>query len=92
MSIESEVVGQVLKLIVQNQTAQVIAAGRDNGFGSVSVDLIYGLPFQSVKTFNQTLELVDQLRTHVAEDAPTELGDLAGDVQVGRDDDLGARW
>jgi oxygen-independent coproporphyrinogen-3 oxidase len=44
------------------QTAKVIEASRDNGFGSVSVDLIYGLPFQNVKTFNQTLEMVGHLR------------------------------
>jgi oxygen-independent coproporphyrinogen-3 oxidase len=45
-----------------DQTAQVIQAARDTGFGSVSVDLIYGLPFQNGKTFSQTLQQVERLR------------------------------
>ena len=45
-----------------DQTAQVIEAARVNGFGSVSVDLIYGLPFQNVQSFDRTLELVGNLR------------------------------
>ncbi|MCC7412764.1 MAG: oxygen-independent coproporphyrinogen III oxidase [Gammaproteobacteria bacterium] len=41
-------------------TREVVAAARRYGFRSVSVDLIYGLPFQSVSSFGTTLEkLVD---------------------------------
>jgi hypothetical protein len=36
-------------------------------------------------------ELVDELLADVAEDAATELGDLAGDVEVGHHGALGAR-
>ncbi|NHC05965.1 oxygen-independent coproporphyrinogen-3 oxidase [Azonexus fungiphilus] len=42
----------------EEETANVIRAARANGFKSVSVDLIYGLPHQSVMGFNRTLERV----------------------------------
>lgn len=37
-------------------TAALIAEARAAGFTSVNVDLIYGLPFQTVESFAQTLE------------------------------------
>ena len=40
------------------QTAQVIAEARAAGFGSVNMDLIYGLPKQSVESFRRTLDKV----------------------------------
>lgn len=40
------------------ETASVIDAARANGFRSVSVDLIYGLPFQNVARVSQTLDQV----------------------------------
>jgi len=43
------------------QTAEVLHAARATGFHSVSVDLIYGLPHQSVATFHATLETVLEL-------------------------------
>lgn len=43
------------------QTEQVIRAAREAGFHSVNVDLIYGLPKQSVKSFSETLELLSDL-------------------------------
>ncbi len=42
----------------EEETANVINAARENGFKSVSVDLIYGLPHQTVMGFNRTLERV----------------------------------
>lgn len=42
----------------EEETATVIEAARANGFKSVSVDLIYGLPQQTVMGFNRTLERV----------------------------------
>jgi oxygen-independent coproporphyrinogen-3 oxidase len=42
----------------EEETANVINAARANGFKSISVDLIYGLPFQTVMGFNRTLERV----------------------------------
>lgn len=40
------------------ETEEVIVAARNAGFHSVSVDLMYGLPRQSVETFEQTLDKV----------------------------------
>ena len=42
----------------EEETSNVIRAARANGFKSVSIDLIYGLPHQSVMGFNRTLERV----------------------------------
>ena len=49
---------------VQNeaQTAAVMKEARRSGFDSVSVDLIYGLPRQSLGTFEATLDRVAGLR------------------------------
>jgi len=40
------------------ETRDVIVAARKNKFHSVSLDLIYGLPFQSEKSFNETVDKV----------------------------------
>jgi oxygen-independent coproporphyrinogen-3 oxidase len=42
----------------EEETANVITSARANGFKSISVDLIYGLPHQTVMGFNRTLERV----------------------------------
>jgi len=39
-------------------TRDLIAAARDLGFQSISVDLIYGLPYQTAVTFARTIEQV----------------------------------
>jgi len=44
------------------QTAALIEHGRKLGFESVNIDLIYGLPKQSVGTFRETLRLVNRIR------------------------------
>ncbi|MEO8803995.1 MAG: oxygen-independent coproporphyrinogen III oxidase [Rudaea sp.] len=41
-----------------DETREVIDAARESGFRSVSVDLIYGLPKQTVDGFSRTLEQV----------------------------------
>lgn len=43
------------------QTREVIEGARDAGYGSVSVDLIYGLPRQTLDGFRRTLEQVVSL-------------------------------
>ncbi|HWU77289.1 MAG TPA: oxygen-independent coproporphyrinogen III oxidase [Rhodanobacter sp.] len=40
------------------QTHEVLAAARSSGFRSSSVDLIYGLPFQTVEAFSRTLDQI----------------------------------
>lgn len=42
----------------EDETLSVIEAARANGFKSVSIDLIYGLPKQSVEGFNRTLDRI----------------------------------
>jgi oxygen-independent coproporphyrinogen-3 oxidase len=42
----------------EEETGNVIRAARANGFRSVSIDLIYGLPRQTVMGFDNTLERV----------------------------------
>ncbi|MDB3870138.1 oxygen-independent coproporphyrinogen III oxidase [Candidatus Thioglobus sp.] len=44
------------------QTQSVIKLARDNGFESISVDLIYGLPKQSVESFKTTLNQINELK------------------------------
>lgn len=40
------------------ETRDVILAARKNNFHSISLDLIYGLPFQTVDSFNETVDKV----------------------------------
>jgi oxygen-independent coproporphyrinogen-3 oxidase len=42
----------------ESQTLAIMAAARAAGFRSISVDLIYGLPYQTVASFERTLERV----------------------------------
>ncbi len=51
----------VNRLQSEDETASVINAARANGIESVSVDLIYGLPLQTVAGFEQTLARVLRL-------------------------------
>jgi oxygen-independent coproporphyrinogen-3 oxidase len=44
------------------ETLGLIDAARDAGFGSVSIDLIYGLPFQTLERFNRTLDAIIEAR------------------------------
>ncbi|MBS1189377.1 MAG: hemNa [Rhodocyclaceae bacterium] len=46
------------RIQTEEETGNVIRAARANGFQSISVDLIYGLPHQTVMGFNRTLERV----------------------------------
>ena len=46
----------------EEETQQVLTAARREGFRSVSMDLIYGLPRQTVMSFNRTLEKVIAMR------------------------------
>ncbi len=42
----------------REQTLSVLKKARDLGFRSINMDLIYGLPFQTVASFSETLEQV----------------------------------
>lgn len=56
--VEPKVQQAVNRLQSEEQTVTVIEAARKEGFHSVSVDLIYGLPHQSVESFDRTLTRV----------------------------------
>ncbi len=42
----------------ESLTRQTVEWARELGFQSVNIDLMYGLPYQTVETFEQTLEIV----------------------------------
>ena len=44
------------------ETRDVIIAAQENNFHSISLDLIYGLPFQTVESFNETIDKVIELQ------------------------------
>lgn len=52
---EPRVQAAVNRIQSEGQTLAVLEAARAEGFRSISVDLIYGLPFQSVESFLRTL-------------------------------------
>lgn len=45
----------------ENETRLAIEEGRRQGFHSISVDLIYGLPLQTTRTFERTLDKIIEL-------------------------------
>ncbi len=55
---DPEVQRAVHRIQSEQQTLEVIGAARQNGFHSVNIDLIYGLPRQSLFSFERTLEHV----------------------------------
>lgn len=57
-----EVQVAVHRIQPKEMTAQVIDWIREAGFQSLNIDLIYGLPFQTVDSFRQTLEAILELR------------------------------
>lgn len=48
----------VNRIQTEKQTLEVLESARSSGFRSVSLDLIYGLPFQSERSFSATLERI----------------------------------
>jgi oxygen-independent coproporphyrinogen-3 oxidase len=46
----------------REQTEGIAREARELGFGSVNFDLIYGLPFQTVESFNRTVDAVIEVR------------------------------
>lgn len=55
---EPKVQQAVNRIQTEAETLEVLNAARTEGFRSISVDLIYGLPFQSVETFRRTLDKI----------------------------------
>ncbi|MGI9221735.1 MAG: oxygen-independent coproporphyrinogen III oxidase [Woeseiaceae bacterium] len=46
----------------ESQIAKLLSAARNEGFRSVSFDLIYGLPLQTASSFSRTLQSVIEMR------------------------------
>jgi oxygen-independent coproporphyrinogen III oxidase len=46
----------------EQQTRNLYSFARDAGFGSINLDLIYGLPKQTLETFRRTLDAVASMR------------------------------
>ncbi|HUW26499.1 MAG TPA: oxygen-independent coproporphyrinogen III oxidase [Gallionella sp.] len=55
---DAEVQRAVNRIQSEEETLRVIHAARANGFKSVSIDLIYGLPKQTLEGFGKTLDKV----------------------------------
>lgn len=55
---EPDVQAAVNRVQSREQTADLVVACRDAGFTSVNVDLMYGLPHQTVDGFRRTLDVV----------------------------------
>ena len=52
----------VNRIQTTDDVLNLVLAARESGFESISFDLIYGLPHQSVESFDQTLDLVIGMR------------------------------
>ncbi|MCJ8202771.1 oxygen-independent coproporphyrinogen III oxidase [Pseudomonas sp. RGM2987] len=59
---DAQVQAAVNRLQSVEQVAELVAAAREARFKSVSVDLIYGLPLQTVASFDVTLDKIIALR------------------------------
>jgi len=55
---DADVQQAVHRIQSEDETRRVIDEGRANGFRSVNLDLIYGLPRQTLASFNRTLDRV----------------------------------
>jgi oxygen-independent coproporphyrinogen III oxidase len=59
---EPKVQAAVKRVQSEEETRAVIDAARENGIRSVNIDLIYGLPYQTGKSFANTVERVLAIR------------------------------
>jgi len=55
---ESNVQHAVNRIQSKEETLSALDAARREGFKSISIDLIYGLPFQTVESFGRTLDAI----------------------------------
>lgn len=58
---DSQVQVAVNRIQSENETKLAIEEGRKQGFHSISVDLIYGLPLQTTKSFSRTIDKIIDL-------------------------------
>jgi oxygen-independent coproporphyrinogen-3 oxidase len=58
---EPKVQEAIHRIQPRDMTQRVLDWARELGFGSVNFDLIYGLPYQTIESFNRTLDAVLQM-------------------------------
>jgi oxygen-independent coproporphyrinogen-3 oxidase len=59
---DPEVQKAVNRIQSEQQTFDVLNTAREQGFGSISIDLIYGLPLQTVASFSKTLDRILEVK------------------------------
>jgi len=59
---EPKVQEAIHRIQPRDMTQRVLSWARELGFGSVNFDLIYGLPHQTVESFNRTLDAVLEMQ------------------------------
>jgi oxygen-independent coproporphyrinogen III oxidase len=59
---DARVLEIVNRVQTEDEVRRVIDAARELGFSSISFDLIFGLPLQTIDSLNATFDIVDRLR------------------------------
>jgi len=79
----------VNRIQTEEQTRELVQAARDANFKSISVDLIYGLPLQTVDSFNITLNKIIDIRPdRIAAYSYAHLPDLVRAQKLIRPEDM----
>lgn len=79
----------VNRIQTEEQTRDLVQAARDAHFKSISVDLIYGLPLQTVEKFNVTLDKIIDIRPdRIAAYSYAHLPDLVRAQKLIRPEDM----
>lgn len=86
---DARVQAAVNRIQTEEQTRELVQAARDAQFKSVSVDLIYGLPLQTVESFNTTLNKIIDIRPdRIAAYSYAHLPDLVRAQKLIRPEDM----
>ena len=79
----------VNRIQTEEQTRELVQAARDARFKSISVDLIYGLPLQTVESFGVTLDKIIDIRPdRIAAYSYAHLPDLVRAQKLIRPEDM----
>ena len=79
----------VNRIQTEEQTRELVQAARDAQFKSISVDLIYGLPLQTVASFDVTLDKIIDIRPdRIAAYSYAHLPDLVRAQKLIRPEDM----
>ncbi|WP_019339093.1 oxygen-independent coproporphyrinogen III oxidase [Stutzerimonas stutzeri] len=79
----------VNRIQTEEQTRELVQAARDARFKSISVDLIYGLPLQTIESFGVTLDKIIDIRPdRIAAYSYAHLPDLVRAQKLIRPEDM----